>query len=78
MVSVRRPTSIEKPGPVVKFNQDQIPVLLDRLAIGFESIIEAQRNLEYCKQELALLPDYNLKDSFNYLNQGEGITRSQF
>lgn len=61
-----------------KITPEQIPVLQSRLAEGFESIIEAQRNLEYCKQELALLPDYNLSDNFNYLNQGEGVNLKRF
>jgi hypothetical protein len=59
-------------------SEEQIPVLLQRMAEGFENIIEAQRNLEYCKQELALLPDYNLRDNFVYLNQGNGITLAKF
>lgn len=63
---------------VVKVSEEQIPFLLQRMAEGLENIIETQRNLEYCKQELALLPDYNLKDNFVYLNQGEGITLPKF
>jgi Ca2+-binding EF-hand superfamily protein len=53
-------------------------VYIERLAQSLEAVIESQRNLEYSKQELALLPDYNLTDNFNYINQGEGINLKRF